>query len=110
MDRLVELDKVSWVVETNDRQVNTTLHISPSTNEPILYLDGGSACPYNSEEQASTAIRVSCARDQAAKYKLIYSLSARLPTLGLVNLNWWLPFHRSIRINRVISSLNGKPT
>ena len=38
---------------------NTSLHFSPATNEPMLYMSGGSPCPLNREETASTVIRVS---------------------------------------------------
>ena len=47
------------VYVANPSQVNTTLHISPSTDEPMLYLDNGSPCPLNPDERASSVIRVS---------------------------------------------------
>jgi hypothetical protein len=40
-------------------QVNSTLLLSPSTNEPMMYLRNGSPCPLDSQSAASTAIRVS---------------------------------------------------
>ncbi|ORX33663.1 mannose-6-phosphate receptor binding domain-containing protein [Kockovaella imperatae] len=57
-------------------QVNTTLHISPSTHEPMLYLQNGSACPLNSGEYASTVIRFICSPEDfdAGKPTLVAAL------------------------------------
>ncbi|GFZ42625.1 hypothetical protein JCM24511_00342 [Saitozyma sp. JCM 24511] len=41
-------------------QVNSTLLLSPSTNEPMMYLSNGSPCPLDSQSAASTAIRFIC--------------------------------------------------
>lgn len=40
------------------RKVNTNLTLSPMTNEPMIIMTGGSSCPGNPEQTASTAIRV----------------------------------------------------
>ncbi|ORY27462.1 mannose-6-phosphate receptor binding domain-containing protein [Naematelia encephala] len=41
-------------------RVNSTLYLSPASNEPMLYIQNGSPCPHNSDELASTAIRFIC--------------------------------------------------
>lgn len=38
--------------------MNTNLTLSPMTNEPMIIMTGGSSCPGNQEQTASTAIRV----------------------------------------------------
>lgn len=42
------------------RQVNTSLWLSPTNDQPMIYLENGSPCKHNPSEKASTAIRVRC--------------------------------------------------
>lgn len=44
------------------REVNTTLTLSPMTDEPMIIMTDGSICPNNPGQTASTAIRVRCHR------------------------------------------------
>ncbi|KAK4687626.1 cation-dependent mannose-6-phosphate receptor, partial [Tremellales sp. Uapishka_1] len=41
-------------------KMNATLHVSPSTSEPVLIYSGGSQCPVNREISATTAIHFIC--------------------------------------------------
>jgi len=57
-------------------QVNTSLFLSPATDEPMIYLQNGSPCAHNPSELASTAIRFICSQSEfsAGSPKLIAAL------------------------------------
>ncbi|ODN80657.1 hypothetical protein L202_02836 [Cryptococcus amylolentus CBS 6039] len=62
-------------------QVNTNLTLSPMVNDPLLTMTGGSACPGNPSETASTAIRFICSPSNfdAGKPLLVASLPPQDP-------------------------------
>lgn len=61
-----ENDAGRCVTYADPSQFSTNLTVSPTTHEPMLIYEGGSKCPGNENERASTVIRVSwspCARE-----------------------------------------------